>query len=185
MIDFIPKLRCFVFFSFNIVFALLSCHTSMLTQTQELTCLWAPTKPGLFVKFHSSPLWKFLKIKFHLLQLGFHHKVRSREAETCLVPLGNKKLSMHVLFFVLSLHFTFLLLFPHPLNTIANFIPNLTLSLLSLSFYSSKIRLFFFFFSCLHLSPAQQFHVKRAQLGQTNWQQPRDETKTSSTHYNG
>lgn len=35
----------------------------------------------LIMKFHSSPVWKFFLIKFHLLRLGFHHLITGRRAE--------------------------------------------------------------------------------------------------------
>lgn len=35
----------------------------------------------LIMKFHSSPVWKFFLIKFHLLRLGFHHPITGRRAE--------------------------------------------------------------------------------------------------------
>lgn len=54
----------------------------MLTQakTRMLIHVHAHT-PRLIMKFHSSPVWKFFLIKFHLLQLEFHHPITGRRAE--------------------------------------------------------------------------------------------------------
>lgn len=55
-------------------------YANVRTQNNTRSYMCAHT-PGLIMKFHSSPVWKFFLIKFHLLQLGFHHPITGRRAE--------------------------------------------------------------------------------------------------------
>lgn len=57
-------------------------HTDANVHTQKHTRSYmCAHTPRLIMKFHSSPVWKFFLIKFHLLQLGFHHPITGRRAE--------------------------------------------------------------------------------------------------------
>lgn len=56
-------------------------HSHTHKKTHMLVHVRAHTHTKLIMKFHSSPVWKFFLIKFHLLQLGFHHPITVREAE--------------------------------------------------------------------------------------------------------
>lgn len=114
--------------------------------------------PRLIMKFHSSPVWKFFLIKFHLLQLGFHQPITGWRAEALIhawfhqAP-GEYQSMPPILLLFLSLHLLLLAsLLPSPSRT-SILTPDLTSSLPSLkSFYSPKISSFLPFSSCSHPS---------------------------------
>lgn len=117
----------------------------------------------LIMKFHSSPVWNFFLIKFHLLQLGFHHPITDREAEALVhawfhqAP-GEYQSMPPILFYFLPL---FSCPLPAPLSSTHR--PPL-ISAISQSFHSPKFlpRLFAPLVHIPH--PASWSHVRHTAL---------------------
>ena len=93
-------------------------HTHAQKHTRSYICAHTPR---LIMKFHSSPVWKFFLIKFHLLQLGFHHPITGRRAEALIHAWFHQApgeyQSMPPILFYFSPSFSYLsLLFSRPLH---------------------------------------------------------------------
>ncbi len=94
------------------------------THTEKHTCSYMRAHtPRLIMKFHSSPVWKFFLIKFHLLQLGFHQPITGWRAEALIhawfhqAP-GEYQSMLPILLLFLSLHLLLLaFLLPSPSRT--------------------------------------------------------------------
>lgn len=96
------------------------------------------------MKFHSSPVWKFFLIKFHLLQLGFHHPITGRRAEALVhasfhqAPGEYQSMPPIVFYFSLSISYV-LPLFLRPFHTLLSSLATSPhLSLPSVFFISLK-----------------------------------------------
>lgn len=120
--------------------------------------------PRLIMKFHSSPVWNFFLIKFHLLQLGFHHPITVREAEALVhawlhqAPGKYQSMTPILLFLLpsltafLSSPVPFMHLCPHPWPHV--------ISPFSQSIYSRK-SFPLLFASLVHIPhPASRCHVR-------------------------